>query len=109
MRNDGLIISGTTGESPTTTNQEKDRLLRAVIEAVGDRATIVAGGSANDEAVVTHVVDQVGGEAGGPVGVESSVAGERRDHRGQHPAEGRPVPGRAAGLARGRLLCLGHR
>ncbi|HEY1621856.1 MAG TPA: dihydrodipicolinate synthase family protein, partial [Streptosporangiaceae bacterium] len=38
MRNDGLVISGTTGESPTTTDEEKDRLLRAVIEAVGDRA-----------------------------------------------------------------------
>ena len=31
MRNDGLVISGTTGESPTTTDAEKDRLLRAVI------------------------------------------------------------------------------
>src|SRR5215472_13465008 len=50
MRNDGLIISGTTGESPTTTNQEKGRLLRAVIEAVGDRATIVAGVGTNDTA-----------------------------------------------------------
>ena len=48
MRNDGLVISGTTGESPTTTNAEKDRLLRAVIEAVGDRATIVAGAGTND-------------------------------------------------------------
>src|SRR5581483_506485 len=42
MRNDGLVISGTTGESPTTTDAEKDRLLRTVVEAVGDRATIVA-------------------------------------------------------------------
>jgi 4-hydroxy-tetrahydrodipicolinate synthase len=50
MRNDGLIISGTTGESPTTTDQEMDRLLRAVIEAVGDRATIVAGAGTNDTA-----------------------------------------------------------
>ncbi len=50
MRNDGLIISGTTGESPTTTDQEMDRLLRAVIGAVGDRATIVAGAGTNDTA-----------------------------------------------------------
>src|SRR5438067_4903224 len=50
MRNDGLIISGTTGESPTTTDAEKDRLLRAVIEAVGDRAVIVAGAGTNDTA-----------------------------------------------------------
>ncbi len=46
--NDGLIISGTTGESPTTTDEEKDRLLRAVLEAVGDRASIVAGVGTND-------------------------------------------------------------
>src|SRR5450631_4864200 len=48
--NDGLVISGTTGESPTTTDEEKDRLLRAVLEAVGDRATIVAGVGTNDTA-----------------------------------------------------------
>ena len=32
MRNDGLVISGTTGESPTTSDAEKDRLLRTVVE-----------------------------------------------------------------------------
>jgi 4-hydroxy-tetrahydrodipicolinate synthase len=41
--NDGLVISGTTGESPTTSDAEKDKLLRAVVEAVGDRASVVAG------------------------------------------------------------------
>ena len=41
--NDGLVINGTTGESPTTSDAEKDALLRAVVEAVGDRAHIVAG------------------------------------------------------------------
>lgn len=46
--NDGLVLSGTTGESPTTTDLEKDRLLRAVIEAVGDRATVIAGVGTND-------------------------------------------------------------
>lgn len=40
---DGLVVSGTTGESPTTSDQEKDQLLRAVIDAVGDRAHVVAG------------------------------------------------------------------
>ncbi|MQA95109.1 MAG: 4-hydroxy-tetrahydrodipicolinate synthase [Streptosporangiales bacterium] len=50
MRNDGLVISGTTGESPTTSDDEKDRLLRAVLEAVGDRATVVAGVGTNDTA-----------------------------------------------------------
>lgn len=48
QRNDGLIISGTTGESPTTSDEEKDRLLRTVVEAVGDRAAIVAGVGTND-------------------------------------------------------------
>jgi len=50
MRNDGLVISGTTGESPTTSDTEKARLLRAVLEAVGDRATVVAGVGTNDTA-----------------------------------------------------------
>jgi len=40
---DGLVISGTTGESPTVSDDEQESLLRAVIEAVGDRATVVAG------------------------------------------------------------------
>ncbi|MFI1163627.1 4-hydroxy-tetrahydrodipicolinate synthase [Streptomyces sp. NPDC020801] len=40
---DGLVLSGTTGESPTTTDGEKAALVRAVREAVGDRASIVAG------------------------------------------------------------------
>lgn len=40
---DGLVLSGTTGESPTTTDAEKSALVRAVADAVGDRAAIVAG------------------------------------------------------------------
>lgn len=40
---DGLVVSGTTGESPTTTDEEKERLLRAVVEAVGDDAHVIAG------------------------------------------------------------------
>jgi 4-hydroxy-tetrahydrodipicolinate synthase len=45
---DGLVVSGTTGESPTTSDAEKDALLRAVVETVGDRAHIVAGVGTND-------------------------------------------------------------
>jgi len=45
---DGLVISGTTGESPTTSDSEKERLVRAVVEAVGDRARVVAGAGTND-------------------------------------------------------------
>ncbi|WP_411092057.1 4-hydroxy-tetrahydrodipicolinate synthase [Streptomyces sp. 049-1] len=40
---DGLVLSGTTGESPTTTDAEKSALVTAVREAVGDRAALVAG------------------------------------------------------------------
>src|SRR5688572_571392 len=50
LGNDGLVVSGTTGESPTTTDAEKDALLRAVVEAVGDRATVVAGVGTYDTA-----------------------------------------------------------
>ncbi|HEY6737744.1 MAG TPA: 4-hydroxy-tetrahydrodipicolinate synthase [Actinopolymorphaceae bacterium] len=46
--NDGLVVSGTTGESPTTSDTEKEQLLRAVLEAVGDRAVVVAGAGTND-------------------------------------------------------------
>ncbi|RJL26556.1 4-hydroxy-tetrahydrodipicolinate synthase [Bailinhaonella thermotolerans] len=55
QRHDGLVVSGTTGESPTTSDEEKDRLLRAVIEAVGDRATIVAGVGTNDTPHTVHL------------------------------------------------------
>ena len=55
QRNDGLVISGTTGESPTTSDEEKDRLLRAVVEAVGDRAAVVAGVGTNDTAHTVHL------------------------------------------------------
>ncbi|HET7312045.1 MAG TPA: 4-hydroxy-tetrahydrodipicolinate synthase [Mycobacteriales bacterium] len=48
--NDGLVISGTTGESPTTSDEEKERLLRAVVEAVGARAHVVAGVGTYDTA-----------------------------------------------------------
>ncbi|MFJ8824330.1 4-hydroxy-tetrahydrodipicolinate synthase [Streptomyces sp. NPDC102467] len=46
--NDGLIVNGTTGESPTTSNAEKADLVRAVVEAVGDRAHVIAGVGTND-------------------------------------------------------------
>lgn len=43
QRNDALVVSGTTGEAPTTSDAEKDALLRTVVAAVGDRAKIIAG------------------------------------------------------------------
>jgi 4-hydroxy-tetrahydrodipicolinate synthase len=45
--NDGIVVSGTTGEAPTTSVAEDGEILRAVIDAVGDRATIVAGVGTN--------------------------------------------------------------
>ncbi|MFE0177856.1 4-hydroxy-tetrahydrodipicolinate synthase [Streptomyces sp. NPDC059002] len=45
---EGLVLSGTTGESPTTSDAEKSALVRAVADAVGDRARIVAGVGSND-------------------------------------------------------------
>jgi 4-hydroxy-tetrahydrodipicolinate synthase len=52
---DGLVLSGTTGESPTTTDDEKIALLRAVLEAVGDRARIIAGAGTYDTAHSVHL------------------------------------------------------
>lgn len=52
---DGLVLSGTTGESPTTTDDEKIALLRAVLEAVGDRARVVAGAGTYDTAHSVHL------------------------------------------------------
>jgi 4-hydroxy-tetrahydrodipicolinate synthase len=56
--NDGLVISGTTGESPTTTEAEKVELLSAVIDAVGDRAKIVAGVGTFDTVHTIHLAQQ---------------------------------------------------
>ncbi|MBA2416791.1 MAG: 4-hydroxy-tetrahydrodipicolinate synthase [Geodermatophilaceae bacterium] len=55
---DGLVLSGTTGESPTTSDEEKQRLLTAVLEAVGDRATVLAGVGTNDTAHTAHLARQ---------------------------------------------------
>ena len=55
---DGLVVSGTTGEAPTTTDAEKDLLLRAVLEAVGDRATVVAGVGTNDTSHTIELAEQ---------------------------------------------------
>jgi 4-hydroxy-tetrahydrodipicolinate synthase len=44
---DGLVICGTTGESPTLETEEKERLLKVIKNAVGDRAKIIMGTGAN--------------------------------------------------------------
>lgn len=43
QHNDGLVINGTTGEAPTTSDGEKAELVAAVVDAVGDRAAVLAG------------------------------------------------------------------
>jgi len=50
LGHDGLVVNGTTGESPTTTDAEKIDLVRAVVEAVGQRAHIIAGAGSNNTA-----------------------------------------------------------
>jgi 4-hydroxy-tetrahydrodipicolinate synthase len=47
---DGLVVAGTTGEAPTLTDEEKLELFAAAVDAVGDRATVVAGTGTNDTA-----------------------------------------------------------
>jgi 4-hydroxy-tetrahydrodipicolinate synthase len=48
QQHDALVVSGTGGESPTTSDAEKDVLLRTVVEAVGDRAKVLAGVGTNN-------------------------------------------------------------
>jgi 4-hydroxy-tetrahydrodipicolinate synthase len=56
--NDGLVVSGTTGESPTTTTEEDGRTLAAVKDAVGDRAIVVAGVGTNSTAHSVELAEQ---------------------------------------------------
>lgn len=55
LGNDGLVVNGTTGESPTTTDDEKATVVRAVKEAVGDRARVIAGVGTYDTAHSVHL------------------------------------------------------
>lgn len=50
LGNDGIVVNGTTGESATTTEIEKNQVLKAVLEAVGSKAKVVAGVGSNDTA-----------------------------------------------------------
>jgi 4-hydroxy-tetrahydrodipicolinate synthase len=59
---DGLVLSGTTGESPTTTDAEKLELLRVVLEAVGDRARIITGAGTYDTAHSVHLAKTAAAE-----------------------------------------------
>lgn len=61
--NDGVVLSGTTGEAPTTHAPEKADLVRAVVAAVGDRAVVVAGAGSNDTVHAVRMAEQAA-EAG---------------------------------------------
>jgi 4-hydroxy-tetrahydrodipicolinate synthase len=54
MRNEGLVVNGTTGEAPTTTDEEKARLIRVVREAVGGGVSVIAGVGTN---ITAHSVE----------------------------------------------------
>jgi 4-hydroxy-tetrahydrodipicolinate synthase len=56
--NDSLVINGTTGESPTTSDAEKAELIAAVKAAVGDRAAIIAGVGSNDTVHTIALAEQ---------------------------------------------------
>src|SRR6201994_518319 len=56
--NDGLVVNGTTGESPTTSDAEKADLVTAVVETVGDRAFVVAGVGTFDTVHTVHLAEQ---------------------------------------------------
>jgi 4-hydroxy-tetrahydrodipicolinate synthase len=58
---DGLVVAGTTGESPTLNHAETLDLFRAVVEAVGERATIVAGVGKNDTAATRDLAREAAG------------------------------------------------
>jgi 4-hydroxy-tetrahydrodipicolinate synthase len=55
---DGVVVNGTTGESATTSDEEQDHLLRAALEAVGDRGRVVAGVGSNDTSHTVHLAEQ---------------------------------------------------
>jgi 4-hydroxy-tetrahydrodipicolinate synthase len=58
---DGLVLSGTTGEAPTLSHAEKLHLIETVVDAVGDRATIIAGTGTYDTAETVALTEEVGG------------------------------------------------
>jgi 4-hydroxy-tetrahydrodipicolinate synthase len=55
---DGIVVAGTTGESPTLSDDEKLELFAAAVDAVGSRATIVAGTGTNDTRHSAHLTER---------------------------------------------------
>jgi 4-hydroxy-tetrahydrodipicolinate synthase len=55
---DGLVVTGSTGESPTLTDDERFELYAAAVDAVGDRATIIAGTGTYDTRHSVHLTEK---------------------------------------------------
>jgi 4-hydroxy-tetrahydrodipicolinate synthase len=55
---DGVVVSGTTGESPTLSDDERVELLRVAIDAIGDRATVLAGTGTNSTTHSIHLTEE---------------------------------------------------
>ncbi len=55
---DGVVVTGTTGESPTLSDEERLALLAAAVEAVGDRAAVVAGTGTYSTAHSVHLTER---------------------------------------------------
>jgi 4-hydroxy-tetrahydrodipicolinate synthase len=55
---DGVVVAGTTGESPTLTDDEKLELFAAAVDAVGDRATVIAGTGTYDTLHSAHLTER---------------------------------------------------
>ena len=99
MRNEGIVVNGTTGEAPTTTDEEKSRVIKVVLEAVGDRASVVAGVGTN---ITAHTIE---------------LARQAEKGRRARPAGGDPLlqpprpgrPGRALHPGRGQHRAAGDR
>jgi 4-hydroxy-tetrahydrodipicolinate synthase len=67
QKNDGIVVSGTTGESPTLSEDEKLRLLETTLEAVGDKAAVLFGAGTYDTAESIHLTRE--GEKRGAHGI----------------------------------------
>jgi 4-hydroxy-tetrahydrodipicolinate synthase len=55
---DGVVVNGTTGEAPTLSEEERVELVRTALDAVGDRATVIAGTGTNSTAHSIHLTQQ---------------------------------------------------
>ncbi len=116
---DGLVVAGTTGESPTLTDDEKVALFRHAVEVAGGRGPVIAGTGSNDtehSVALTRRAEDAGVDGVLVVtpyynkpperGLRAHFAGRRRGHDAagdhlQHPVALRRQSGaRAAGRAR---------